>query len=152
MKLECSDFGQGQKIPAQHTCSGRNISPQISWGDVPEGTRSFVLILDDPDASAGVWTHWIAYNIPGGQRELPARIDAVPRLPDGTMQGVNDFRKIGYGGPCPPAGHGPHRYFFKLYALDDRLDLEPGANKRDLERAMEGHVLGQAEFMARYQR
>lgn len=152
MKLECADFGPGQAIPARFTCTGRNVSPQIVWGDVPENTRNFALIVDDPDAPSGLWTHWIAYNIPGTRRGLPANIDSVPRLGDGTMQGRNDFRKIGYGGPCPPQGHGPHRYFFRLYALDDKLKLEPGIGKTELERAMQGHILGHAELMGRYQR
>ena len=152
MKLENPDFEQGSTIPKQYTCTGRNVSPQITWGDVPGNTRSFALIMDDPDAPAGIWTHWIAWNIPGGRRGLPGNINAVPRLEDGTLQGRNDFRKIGYGGPCPPQGHGPHRYFFRLYALDSELDLEPCATKAELERAMEGHVLEFAELMGRYQR
>lgn len=152
MRIECTDFGQGLPIPKQYTCSGRNVSPQVTWGDVPENTKSFALVADDPDAPEGSWTHWIAYNIPADRRGLPANIDGVPRLLDGTLQGRNDFRKIGYGGPCPPHGDGPHRYFFRLYALDSKLDLEPGADKAELIRAMQGHVLEQTELMGRYQR
>ena len=152
MKLEIADLERGESIPDRYTCVGRNASPQIIWGDVPQNTRSFALIVDDPDAPAGTWTHWLAYNIPGKQRGIPENIDTAPRLPDGTMQGRNDFRKIGYGGPCPPRGHGPHRYFFRLYALDSPLQLEPGAGRAELERAMNGHVLEQAELMGRFQR
>lgn len=152
MKLKCADFEQGQPIPKQYTCAGRNMSPPITWDGIPKNTRSLALIVDDPDAPSGIWTHWLAYNIPATQRSLPANIDVAPRLSDGTMQGRNDFRKIGYGGPCPPEGHGPHRYFFRLYALDSELPLEPGASKEDIERAMQGHIIDHTELMGRYQR
>lgn len=152
MKVQCADFEQGDIIPEQYTCTGRNISPPITWTDAPENTRSFALIVDDPDAITGKWTHWLAYNIPATRRELPPNIEAVPRLRDGILQGRNDFRNFGYGGPCPPKGHGTHRYFFRLYALDSELSLQPGAAKAELERAMQGHIIDHAELMGRYQR
>ncbi|QQG35755.1 MAG: YbhB/YbcL family Raf kinase inhibitor-like protein [Micavibrio aeruginosavorus] len=152
MKLESADFSQGGDIPRQYTCSGRDISPQVTWSDVPVDTKSFALIVDDPDAPSGTWVHWVAYNIPGNKRGLPENVDAILQMQDGTRQGRNDFLEIGYGGPCPPQGHGSHRYFFKLYALDSKLDLLPGASKSELERAMEGHILAQAETMGRYER
>lgn len=152
MKLESSDFAQGSIIPQRYTCGGENVSPHLEWGDAPAGTKSFALIVDDPDAPAGIWVHWLLYNIPGERRGLPENIETIPKLDDGILQGRNDFGKTGYGGPCPPHGHGPHRYVFKLYALDDDLELPPGAQKAALERAMQGHILAQAEIMGRYER
>lgn len=152
MKLKSTDFGPGQKIPGEYTCTGNNISPKIIWDDLPEKTKSLVLIVDDPDAPVGNWTHWLAYNIPANTRGLPPAIPPKMKLDSGILQGKNDFRKIGYGGPCPPQGHGPHRYFFRLYALDEILNLKPGAEKEELERAMTGHILDQAEIMGQYER
>ena len=109
------------------------------------------MIADDPDAPVGTWVHWVIYNIPGSARALPSGVEKKERLADGSVQGRNDFRKPGYNGPCPPPGK-PHRYFFKLYALNAELPLAPGATKADVERSMSGHILGQAQWMGRYQR
>lgn len=144
-------FSAGQMIPKQFTCDGDDVSPELSWKDAPAGAKSFALIMDDPDAPAGTWVHWVLYNLPANAKELPEGVAKQEQLPDGSVQGRNDFRKIGYGGPCPPAGK-PHRYFFKLYALDGKLDLKAGASKADVERAMKGHVLGGAHLIGRYGR
>lgn len=152
MKLESSDFTQGSIIPKRHTCMGENASPHLSWDGAPAGTKSFALIVDDPDAPSGAWVHWLLYNVPGERRSLPENIESMPQLDDGILQGRNDFGQPGYGGPCPPYGHGPHRYVFKLYALDDELPLPPGARKGELERAMKGHILAQAETIGRFER
>ena len=122
-----------------------------NWNGAPAGTQSFALIADDPDAPVGTWTHWIIWNIPAKATALPEGVSKVEESADGTRQGKNDFKCIGYGGPCPPAGK-PHRYFFKLYALDIMLDLNAGANKNELVRALKGHVLSQTEVMGKYGR
>src|SRR5438034_9004555 len=128
------------------------ISPPLSWSGAPAGTRSFALIVDDPDAPAGSWVHWVLYNLPADVSELPENIAKVESLDlDGARQGRNDFRRPGYGGPCPPPGPA-HRYFFKLYALDAPLKLTAGAQKRDVEAAMEGQVLATAQLMGTYAR
>jgi Raf kinase inhibitor-like YbhB/YbcL family protein len=114
MKLESKAFKAGGVIPAAHTCDGRDASPDLIWSDPPEGTAAFALVCDDPDAPAGTWVHWLAWNIPAAARRLAEGIQSLPELPDGTRQGSNDFRRVGYGGPCPPSG--THRYFFRLYA------------------------------------
>jgi Raf kinase inhibitor-like YbhB/YbcL family protein len=144
-------FSNGQTIPKNFTCDGPDVSPQLSWKEAPAATKSFALIMDDPDAPAGTWVHWVLYNLPANTRELPEGMDKQEQLATGALQGRNDFRKIGYGGPCPPRGT-PHRYYFKLYALDTKLDLKAGATKPDLEHAMKGHILGEAELMGRYGR
>lgn len=152
MHIQSLSFDHGQLIPKQYTCSGKNVSPHMKWDEAPGNTRSFALILDDPDAPSGAYTHWVVYNIPAGSRELAENMAARPQLPDGTLQGQNDFQRIGYGGPCPPEGRGPHRYVFRLYALDDKLSLEAGASKAALERAMQGHIIDHAETVGRYER
>ncbi len=144
-------FQEGEDIPTSYTCDGKDISPEIAWTGAPEGTRSFALICDDPDAPAGTWVHWVVYNIPSQSKGFPKGIPAIKELPDGTRQGINDFHRVGYGGPCPPKGPA-HRYFFKLYALDTKLDLSPGATKRQLLSAIKGHVLGEAHLMGKYRR
>ncbi|RMF89683.1 MAG: YbhB/YbcL family Raf kinase inhibitor-like protein [Methanobacteriota archaeon] len=149
--LTSTAFEEGGTIPLQHTCDGEDISPSLSWEGIPHGTRSLALIMDDPDAPAGTWVHWVIYNIPGDRAGLPEGVPAEESLADGTLQGTNDFRRIGYGGPCPPRGP-PHRYYFKLYALDTALDLPAGASKAELERAMDGHIIGRGELMGRYGR
>jgi len=149
--LSSSDFANGAEIPKQFTCSGEDRSPALDWKDAPAGTKTFALIVDDPDAPVGTWVHWVIFNIPAKVDGLGGGFEKKEQGPDGTRQGQNDFKKIGYNGPCPPPGK-PHRYFFKLYALNGELSLQAGATKRDLERAMEGHILGQAEWMGRYQR
>ncbi|MFQ5679268.1 MAG: YbhB/YbcL family Raf kinase inhibitor-like protein [Gemmatimonadota bacterium] len=151
MELTSDAFADGGEIPVPHTCDGEDLSPALSWSGPPEGTTSLALIADDPDAPVGTWVHWVVYRIPPELRGLPEGVPADPELPDGTRQGRNDFRRVGYGGPCPPPGR-RHRYFFKLYALDAHPDLAPGATKRDLLDAMEGHVLGRAQLVGTYGR
>jgi Raf kinase inhibitor-like YbhB/YbcL family protein len=151
LELTSSSFSAGGTIPKQSTCDGQDSSPQLSWSAPPAGTQSFALIADDPDAPAGTWVHWVLYDLPGTARELPEGSPKQEELPTGGRQGKNDFGKIGYGGPCPPAGK-PHRYFFKLYALDAKLNLKGGATKADVERAMKGHILAQGELIGRYGR
>lgn len=151
LQLSSSAFSNGGTIAKNYTCDGGDVSPALSWKDPPAGTQSFALIADDPDAPAGTWVHWVLYNLPATAKELPEGVKKEEQLSDGTQQGRNDFRKIGYGGPCPPPGK-PHRYFFKLYALNAKLTLKPGATKADVEAAMKSHVLGQAELMGKYGR
>ena len=146
-----SSFGNGADIPRKHTCEGQDLSPALAWNDPPPATQSFALIADDPDAPAGTWVHWVAYNIPAGTRQLGEGVPGAGEMPGGGLQGINDFRKAGYGGPCPPPGK-PHRYFFRLYALDSTLGLKPKVARKDVEQAMKGHVLAQAELMGRYKR
>ena len=144
-------FAPGETIPKKFTCDGPDVSPPLTWSDAPPGTQSFALITDDPDAPAGIWVHWVIFDLPPSVHELAEGVPKQEDLPNHARQGMTDFRKVGYGGPCPPPGKA-HRYFFKLYALDGRLNLKPGATKADLERAMQGHILGQAELMGRYRR
>jgi len=149
--LTTSAFANGSTIPKQFTCSGADVSPALTWSGAPDGTQSFALIVDDPDAPVGTWTHWVAWNLPASEHSLPENVAKAEQLHDGTLQGRNDFRKIGYGGPCPPPGKA-HRYFFKLYALDAKLALKAGATKVALEQAMNGHILAQAELMGKFAR
>lgn len=149
-ELTSTAFAQGDPIPAKYTCDGQDISPPLGWSDPPEGTRSFALINDDPDAPVGTWDHWVIYNLPSETRSLPEAVSSDAELPDGSRNGQNSWRRLGYGGPCPPSG--THRYFFKLYALDTALGLDPGAGKQQVLTAMEGHILGQAELMGVYSR
>jgi len=138
-------FGTGELIPSKFTCDGQDVNPALAIGNVPAGTKSLALIMDDPDAPNGTWVHWVLWNIDPATREI--RENSVPA---GAKPGTNDFRKTSYGGPCPPPG--THRYFFKMYALDTMLDLGSGATKAALEKAMRGHILGQGELMGRYKR
>ena len=148
-ELTTAAFPAGGTIPKKFTCDGPDVSPALSWTDPPAGTQSFALIADDPDAPGRIWVHWVLYNLPAANRKLPEGVGKDAELPDGSRQGLNDFRKIGNNGPCPP--HGPaHRYFFKLYALDLKLDLKSGATKADVERAMKNHVLAQAELLGKF--
>jgi Raf kinase inhibitor-like YbhB/YbcL family protein len=150
--LTSTAFRDGVAIPVKYTCDGVDVSPPLAWSGAPAGTRSFALIADDPDAPAGTWVHWVLYNLPAAVSELPENIAKVESLDlDGARQGRNDFRRPGYGGPCPPPGPA-HRYFFKLYALHAPLQLKPGAQKKDVEAALEGHVLGSAQLMGTYAR
>ena len=149
--LKSPAFEPGMNIPAKYTCTGANVSPALTWQGAPENTRSFALIVDDPDAPAGDWVHWVAANIPGDADGLSEGIPAAETLSGGGVQGINDFRKPGYGGPCPPPGK-PHRYFFRLYALDASLNVMPGFTKKSLETAMKGHIIGQAELMGKFGR
>ena len=151
LQVTSTAFSPGGMIPKKSTCDGADVSPQLAWTDPPAGTESFALIADDPDAPVGTWVHWLLYDLPASTRELAEGVPKQEQLPSGARQGRNDFGKIGYGGPCPPPGK-PHRYLFKLYALDAKTNLKAGATKGDAERAMKGHVLGQAELMGRYSR
>jgi Raf kinase inhibitor-like YbhB/YbcL family protein len=151
IKLTSPAFTEGEAIPAKFTCDGSNVSPALEWTDAPAGTKSLALICDDPDAPIGTWVHWVLYGLSPARNRLPEGVPADETLEDGASQGKNDFKKIGYGGPCPPGGK-PHRYFFKLYALDVEPDLKPGASKKDVEKAMKGHILAQGQLMGRYRR
>ncbi|MCH6558228.1 MAG: YbhB/YbcL family Raf kinase inhibitor-like protein [Nitrospirae bacterium] len=150
MELKSSAFEAGDLIPAKYTCDGSDVSPPLSWSDAPSGTQSFALISDDPDAPRGTWVHWVAWNIPATSRSLDEGLPKQDSLPNGMKQGTTDFRRVGYGGPCPPSG--THRYFFKLYALDTSLNLPSSTTKAALEKAMQGHILKQGELMGVYRR
>jgi len=153
MELSVSSpaFQEGDRIPTEYTCEGRNVSPPLAWSELPAGTQSSALIVDDPDAPGAVFTHWVLFNIPSDSRELPEAVPTQAELPSGALQGKNDFGRIGYGGPCPPPGR-PHRYRFTLYALDQPLDLKAGVSKKQLLDAMQGHILAQAQLTGTYQR
>jgi Raf kinase inhibitor-like YbhB/YbcL family protein len=151
LQLRTAAFEPRGDIPTVFTCDGRDKSPALEWSDPPEGTQSFALVMDDPDAPGGTWVHWVLYDLPSTVRELAEAVPAEGELPSGARQGRNDFRKIGYGGPCPPRGPA-HAYYFRLYALDAKVNLGPGVTKHDLDRAMGGHILGQAELVGRYRR
>jgi Raf kinase inhibitor-like YbhB/YbcL family protein len=154
LKIMSPAFTHNGAIPSRHSCDGKNLSPALEWTGVPEGTKSIALIVDDPDAPdpdapKTTWVHWVLYNIPPDSKGLRESAESKG-LPPGTLQGINDWHRTGYGGPCPPIGR--HRYFFKLYALDVVLkDLENPA-KPALEKAMRGHVIGHAELVGLYQR
>jgi Raf kinase inhibitor-like YbhB/YbcL family protein len=150
MELKSSVFTTGEMIPKKYTCDGQDVSPPLSWTDMPRGAKSFALIVDDPDAPRGTWVHWVAWNIPPSPSALEEDVPKRDSLPTGLKQGTTDFRKVGYGGPCPPSG--THRYFFKLYALDSALNLPSTTTKKDLEQAMQGHILQQAELIGKYSR
>lgn len=150
IKITSSAFEEGGMIPPKYTCDGDDISPPLKWGSVPEGTKSIALISDDPDAPMGTWVHWVLYNLPPDKRELGEAFATDEKLPDGTRQGITDFRKTGYGGPCPPSG--THRYYFKIYALDTTIDSASVLDKKALLKKMEGHILVQGQLMGRYKR
>ena len=150
IKVTSPAFKDGGLIPAKYTCDGSDISPPLKWEAVPQGTKSIAVISDDPDAPVGTWVHWVIFALPADTRELTENIPPDKTLPNGAKQGTSDFGRIGYGGPCPPSG--THRYFFKVYALDTGIDLEAGTRKRDLLRAMEGHILAEGQLMGKYKR
>jgi Raf kinase inhibitor-like YbhB/YbcL family protein len=152
LNLHSTAFVHQGEIPSRFTCQGENVSPQLSWSGVPPGTRSLALIVDDPDAPDPAapkmtWVHWVLYNLPPATAELA---EALQTLPAGTEEGLNDWKRTGYGGPCPPIGR--HRYFHKLYALDTLLDGLQQPSKQQLEAAMEGHILARAELVGTYQK
>jgi len=150
-ELVSSAFKQEGEIPSRFSCDGRNISPELSWNDAPSDTKSFALIMHDPDAPvSGGFTHWLIYNIPANVHHIPENAPNQDQLPGGGMQGKNNSGRYGYTGPCPPSG--THRYFFRLYALDTILNPLDLANKENLERAMSGHELDQVELMGKYKR
>lgn len=152
MEITSAAFAAGGAIPARYTCQGDDVSPPLAWSGIPSETRSLVLIVDDPDAPDPrapkmTWVHWVLYNLPPDSCGLP---EAVGKLPAGTGEGLNDWKRTGYGGPCPPIGS--HRYFHKLYALDTVLEDLNQPTKAQLEKAMAGHILGQAELVGTYQK
>ena len=148
--ISSSAFSEGQAIPIRYTCDGPDVSPDLAWSGVPDGAASLALICDDPDAPMGTWVHWVLFNIPADADGLPAEIPADAALESGARHGTNDFRRLGYGGPCPPGG--THRYFFKLYALDTMLELDSGITKARLLEAMKGHILAESQLMGTYSR
>jgi len=152
IQLTSDVFQEGKAIPTKYTCDGNDVSPALRWGAIPTGARSLALICEDPDAPSGVFTHWVLYNLPPTATELPEGVSATERLANGAIQGRNDFKRIGYGGPCPPPNDNAHRYFFRLYALDTELKLQDGARRGDLLRAMEDHILATGRLMGTYQR
>jgi len=149
--LKSSAFALGAEIPKRHTCDAADVSPALEWSGSPQPTSSYALIMDDPDAPAGTWVHWVLWNLPANAHELQEGIAKQEQLNDGTRQGRNSFGKTGYNGPCPPRGKA-HRYFFRLYALDAKLDLGSRAGSADLQDAMRGHIVTQAEYMGTYRR
>jgi hypothetical protein len=150
MKITSTAFEEGGMIPRKYTCDGEDVSPPLAWTGVPEAAKTIALISDDPDAPMGTWVHWVLFNLPASEKGLPEAVPTDKELKNGAKQGRNDFRRIGYGGPCPPGG--THRYFFKLYALDAVLNLPAGATKAELIKAMEGHILAQGQLMGKYRR
>lgn len=149
--LTSQAFDQGEVIPSRYTCDGENVSPGLEWGNIPEQTQSFALIMDDPDAPGGTWLHWLLYDLPIGVEEIKENMPKNEQLENGAKQSGNDFHRIGYGGPCPPKGPA-HRYFFRLYALNCRLDLKGKISREELENAMKGHIIEIAELMGLYSR
>ena len=144
-------FKEGERIPDRHTCEGDDLSPPLHWSVPPATTKSFALIADDPDAPGGMWVHWVIYNLSLDLRGLPEGIPAKDHWLDGALQGLTDFKRVGYGGPCPPPGK-PHRYYFKLYALDVVLNVKPRATKSQVLEACKGHILAEAQLMGRFGR
>jgi hypothetical protein len=151
LSISSPAFGEGDKIPPEYTCEGQGISPQLDWDGIPEGAKSLALIVDDPDAPGGTFTHWVIFNIPPYSNGLSKALPLTPKLSDGSVQDSNDFGKIGYGGPCPPPGK-PHRYLFSLYALGKQLDLGAGSSKYQVLDAIKGHILAQGQLTGIYQR
>ena len=151
MKITSSAFNNGAAIPSIYSCKGDDISPPLHWEGEPEGTVSFALICDDPDAPMGTWVHWVYYNIPSSIHDLPQAFETGREPSAGGVQGMTSFRRTGYGGPCPPEGS-THHYHFTLYALDTMLDLDAGATKHELENAIGGHVLGHGRLTGTYRR
>jgi Raf kinase inhibitor-like YbhB/YbcL family protein len=145
MELKSSSFADGQPIPRRHTCDGEDLSPPLAWTDVPEGTTSLALIVDDPDAPRGTFTHWLGW----GLDPTAAGLEEGEAAP---AEGRNDFGEPGYRGPCPPRGHGPHRYFFRLHALEQALGLSPAAGRAELDAALAGSSLATAELMGTHER
>jgi Raf kinase inhibitor-like YbhB/YbcL family protein len=150
LKLSSNSFEADGDIPAKYSCDGANVSPALAWTDAPAATQSFALIMDDPDVPAKTVAHWLIYDIPGGTRSLPEGVPTKKKLADGSEQGQNVRKKTGYTGPCPEKGGPAHHYFFKLYALDAKTGLKPNAKKEELEAAMKGHILAQAQVIGRF--
>ncbi|MGH7972058.1 MAG: YbhB/YbcL family Raf kinase inhibitor-like protein [Limisphaerales bacterium] len=151
MQLTSSAFKSGEPIPATYTCDAKDVSPPLEWSGAPAQAKSLVLLVNDPDAPVGDWVHWVLYDLPAGTSALPEDLPKGQYVLNGARQGLNDFRHLGYGGPCPPPGK-PHRYFFRIYALDRLLDLKPGLTRKEIETAMQGHVLAEGQLIGTYQR
>jgi Raf kinase inhibitor-like YbhB/YbcL family protein len=151
IQLTSSAFSEGQPIPPQFAYEDKDLSPALQWSGIPPAAKSLTLICDDPDAPMGTWVHWVIYDLPAATAGLSEGVPVSPELPNGAKQGMNDYKGIGYGGPCPPPGK-PHRYYFKLYALDRVLGLKSGATKQELLKAMNGHVLAEGELMGTFKR
>jgi len=151
LKIESTAFKHNDYIPPLYTCQGENMSPPLTWDDMPEGTKSIALICDDPDAPVGTFVHWVVYNIPVNATGVEVNVPQIEILPDGSKQGLTDFGSVGYGGPCPPPGK-PHRYFFTIFALDINDELPAKLTKSQLESRIEGHVLSKAELIGLYKR
>jgi Raf kinase inhibitor-like YbhB/YbcL family protein len=150
IKIQSAAFKHMQPIPSRYTCDGADVSPPLSWSNVPAAAKSLVLISDDPDAPAGTWVHWVAYDLPPANESLPENVPKCDTVPGGGKQGTTDFGRVGWGGPCPPGG--THRYFFKIYALDIMLDLPAGKTKAEIEKAMKDHILAKGELAGTYKR
>jgi Raf kinase inhibitor-like YbhB/YbcL family protein len=151
MVLRSDAFSDGGNIPPKYTCEGDNLSPPLTWGGTPAQTRSFALVMDDPDVLLGAFTHWVVFDLDPTMSALGEGAQVAPQLPGSTIQGKNGFGKVGYGGPCPPRGR-PHHYRFTLYALDDLLRLAPGSSKKQVLGAMKGHILEQTQLVGLFQR
>ena len=149
MQVTSSAFKDGNSIPVRFTCDGAEMSPQLEWAGIPEGTKSIALIADDPDAPGGTWSHWVLYGLPPGASALDEGLSANASE---TSQGENDFGRPGYGGPCPPRGHGPHRYYFKVYGLDSEPAISGRPQRSSLLKAMDGHILAEGALMGTYER
>ena len=150
-ELRTTSFAPGGFIPKRFTCDASDVSPALFWTEPPPGTKTFAVIEDDPDAPSGTFVHWLVYELPASYRQLPEALSGNDQMPDGARQGTNGFSRTGYSGPCPPPGR-PHRYFIRFYALDSKLNLRPAATRRELDAAMKGHILAQAELMGRFGR
>lgn len=150
ISLSSTGFGNRETIPTEYTCDGADVSPPLTWSNLPQGAGSVVLICEDPDAPVRTWVHWVCYDIPATSGGLPRNVPKTDLIPSGGKQGINDFRKVGYGGPCPPSG--THRYIFKVYALDCMLECGAGKSKQEIEKAMKGHVLGEGQLIGTYSR
>ncbi len=150
-QVSTTAFPEQGNIPKKYTCDGEDVSPALSWTGLPAGTLALALIADDPDAPVGTFTHWVLYDLGASAHEVAEGLPKKPELPDGARQGQNDFRQVGYNGPCPPPGK-PHRYYFKLYALNAKLGLKAGASRKEVERAMQGHVIAETQVMGKYGR
>jgi len=150
LKLTSSSIEADADIPAKYSCDGANVSPALAWTDAPAATKAFALIMDDPDTPKGTVTHWLIYDVPAGAHSLPEGVPTNKKLPDGSMQGKNVRGKSGYTGPCPERGGPAHHYFFKVYALDAKTNLKPNAKREELDAAMKGHILAEAELIGRF--
>ena len=150
ISIKSEAFREGETIPAEYTCRGRNVSPALSWSGIPADAKSIALIMDDPDAPAGTFDHWVVYNIPASAQGLPRAVPKNETLSDGSRQGTASSGDVGYHSPCPPSG--VHRYYFRIYALDTKLDLPAGATRKQVDDDMKGHILAKGELMGRYGR